>query len=78
MVLQQVGRFLKLKGRVGDTPLIGAGIYANDVCGASATGIGEGIIRVNLSSIVSYLVKFGVSVENATRSAIDYLTQNVN
>ncbi len=72
------GTILKLKGRVGDTPLIGAGIYANDSCGASATGIGEGIIRVNLSSFVCYLVKFGISVENATKSAIDYLSQKVN
>ncbi|MFZ8846750.1 MAG: isoaspartyl peptidase/L-asparaginase family protein [Candidatus Hydrothermia bacterium] len=72
------GTILKLKGRVGDTPLIGAGIYANEVCGASATGIGEGIIRVNLSSFVCYLVKIGISVENAVKSAIDYLTQKVN
>ncbi len=72
------GTILKLKGRIGDTPLIGAGIYANDVCGASATGIGEGIIRVNLSAFVCYLVKFGLSVENAVKSAIDYLTEKVN
>ncbi len=72
------GTILKLKGRVGDTPLIGAGIYANEFAGASATGIGEGIIRTNLSSFICHLVKFGISIENAVKSGIDYLTQKVN
>lgn len=71
------GIILKLKGRVGDTPLIGAGIYANEYCGASATGIGEGIIRTNLSAFVCNLAKFGISVQNAVKSAIDYLTKKV-
>ncbi len=72
------GTILKLKGRVGDTPLIGAGIYANEFAGASATGIGEGIIRTNLSAFVCHLVKFGISIENAVKSAIDYLNQKIN
>jgi beta-aspartyl-peptidase (threonine type) len=47
----------KLPGRVGDTPVIGAGTYADDRAGAaSATGWGEGIMRVLL-----------------TRTAIDHL-----
>lgn len=72
------GIVLKLKGRVGDTPIVGAGIYANEYCGASATGIGEGIIRTNLSSFVCNLAKLGISVKNAVKSGIDYLTEKVN
>ena len=44
------GTFLKLPGRIGDTPLIGAGTFASRELGAvSATGIGETIIKTNLS-----------------------------
>lgn len=40
----------KRPGRIGDSPVIGAGTYADDACGAaSATGEGEGIIRVVLT-----------------------------
>jgi beta-aspartyl-peptidase (threonine type) len=39
------GVLLKLEGRVGDTPLFGCGTYANRYGGASATGLGENIIR---------------------------------
>lgn len=43
------GITLKRPGRVGDSPLIGAGTYADDTLGAvSATGLGEAIIRVAL------------------------------
>lgn len=39
----------KLSGRVGDSPIVGAGTYADDAMGAaSATGLGEGILRVTL------------------------------
>ncbi|MGQ4891243.1 MAG: isoaspartyl peptidase/L-asparaginase family protein [Candidatus Njordarchaeia archaeon] len=44
------GLLLKLPGRIGDTPLIGAGTYANNRSGAaSATGIGEQIIKSSLT-----------------------------
>ncbi|CAB4281072.1 unnamed protein product [Prunus armeniaca] len=35
----------KMVGRIGDTPIIGAGTYANSLCAVSATGKGEAIIR---------------------------------
>lgn len=42
-----------LPGRVGDTPLIGCGIYADNRCGAvSLTGIGEGIIRLAMAKAI--------------------------
>ena len=44
------GIFGKLPGRVGDTPIVGAGTYADDELGAaSATGVGEAIIRTCLT-----------------------------
>lgn len=45
----------KRPGRVGDTPLLGAGIYADDALGAAvATGVGEGIMRVSLCARVTH------------------------
>ena len=40
---------LKLPGRIGDTPIPGAGTYANEIAACSASGVGEDIIRVMLS-----------------------------
>jgi beta-aspartyl-peptidase (threonine type) len=52
----------KLRGRVGDSPLIGCGTYADDALGAaSATGLGESIIRVTLSRHVLDLVGAGAA-----------------
>ncbi|MCI0343106.1 MAG: isoaspartyl peptidase/L-asparaginase, partial [Planctomycetales bacterium] len=45
------GIWFKLPGRIGDTPLFGAGTYANGDGAASATGHGEGIIRVGLTKV---------------------------
>jgi beta-aspartyl-peptidase (threonine type) len=51
------GRWLKLPGRVGDSAVVGAGIYADDLSGAaSATGAGEEIIRVGLCKSVCDLM----------------------
>jgi L-asparaginase / beta-aspartyl-peptidase len=47
------GTLMKRAGRIGDSPLIGCGTYADDRCGAaSATGHGEAIIRVLLTRVV--------------------------
>ena len=47
------GLAYKLPGRVGDSPLIGAGLYVDDTAGAAgATGVGEEIIRVGGSYFV--------------------------
>lgn len=43
------GIWFKLPGRVGDTPVIGAGTYASRFGAASATGHGEGIMRLHLT-----------------------------
>ncbi len=44
------GTTAKRWGRVGDSPIIGAGTYATPICGVSATGTGEYFIRLNVSA----------------------------
>ncbi len=61
----------KLPGRVGDSPVMGAGAYANDLCGASATGWGEHIMRVVLSRMVVLYVEEGLDVMAAARKGIE-------
>ncbi|MBA7594521.1 isoaspartyl peptidase/L-asparaginase [candidate division WOR-3 bacterium] len=51
------GVILKLPGRLGDTPVFGAGLYANELGAVSATGHGEGIIRLCLSKEAVDLMK---------------------
>jgi beta-aspartyl-peptidase (threonine type) len=49
----------KLPGRVGDSPIIGAGTYAaNDACAVSATGVGEYFIRLDVAKEICGLVKW--------------------
>jgi beta-aspartyl-peptidase (threonine type) len=49
----------KLPGRVGDSPIIGAGTYAaNDACAVSATGVGEYFIRLSVAKEICGLVKW--------------------
>jgi len=61
----------KAPGRVGDSPVMGAGAFANDVCGASATGYGEHIMRVVLSRMAVLYVEEGLDVMSAARKAMD-------
>jgi L-asparaginase / beta-aspartyl-peptidase len=67
----------KLPGRVGDSPLIGAGTWADNAsCAVSATGDGEFFIRFAVAhEIASRLVHRGERLEEAARSAIDGLGQ---
>jgi beta-aspartyl-peptidase (threonine type) len=68
----------KRPGRVGDTPLFGAGTWADDASGAcSGTGIGEMIIRVGLARTACDLVRAGVPAEEAARRAIEELGARV-
>jgi beta-aspartyl-peptidase (threonine type) len=61
------GRQNKLPGRVGDSPLINAGTYANNkTCGVSATGIGELFIRNTVAFNISALIEYkGYSLKQA-------------
>ena len=53
------GRQNKMPGRVGDSPLINAGTYANNkTCGVSATGVGELFIRNTVAFNISALMEY--------------------
>jgi beta-aspartyl-peptidase (threonine type) len=66
-------------GRVGDSPIIGSGVYAdNQSCAISCTGFGEDFMRVALAKTVSDLVEFkGLDAIAATEQGIEYLTKKV-
>ena len=49
----------QLPGRVGDSPLIGAGTYADELCAVSATGAGEALIRAVAAHELASLVRLG-------------------
>lgn len=63
----------KRPGRVGDSPVIGAGNYANNAtCAVSATGDGEYFIRASVAHDISALMEYrGLSVEEAARTVLD-------
>jgi beta-aspartyl-peptidase (threonine type) len=65
----------KKYGRVGDTPLVGLGTYADDVCAVSGTGHGEffmlGVTAYDVSARMRYK---GLNLESAARETIDHLT----
>ncbi len=63
----------KLPGRVGDTPVIGAGTYVNNAtCAVSATGDGEYFIRATVGRDVSALMEYrGMSLTDAARAALE-------
>jgi L-asparaginase / beta-aspartyl-peptidase len=69
----------KLPGRVGDSPLIGCGLYADDQTGGcSSTGWGESIIKVLLAKTATDLIGAGHDPTTAARVAIDTLARRVN
>jgi len=70
------GYWLKLSGRVGDTPIAGAGFYAESgVGGAVATGIGEYAIRLTLSKRTVDLIRSGLNAKLAAEQAISEVTR---
>ncbi len=64
----------KMVGRVGDVPIIGAGLYADNMKGAVAcSGHGESIIRVVLAKSTVDLLALGLSAVEAAKAAVDLL-----
>jgi L-asparaginase / beta-aspartyl-peptidase len=62
-------------GRIGDTPLVGAGTYADDVCAVSCTGHGEYfMLGVSAFDVAARMKYKGLSLENASQETIDRLT----
>jgi isoaspartyl peptidase/L-asparaginase-like protein (Ntn-hydrolase superfamily) len=64
----------KLPGRVGDSPIIGAGLYADDQAGAAvATGRGEEILRFSVTSRVVEAMRRGASAQDACEGVIRFM-----
>ena len=69
---------LMLPGRVGDTPLIGCGVYADNHAGAvSMTGLGETIIRVAVAKEITDRLAEGLLVDKAARQVLRKLATRV-
>ena len=69
----------KFPGRVGDSPLIGSGCYADNTAGAvSATGRGEGLIRVVMAkTVIDLMGSNGRGADDAAHTAVKLLEQKV-
>lgn len=70
------GMAFKRHGRVGDSPIIGAGLFVDgDVGAATATGVGELMIKVAGAHSVVEAMRYGMSPEEACRSVIHRITK---
>ena len=69
----------KRLGRVGDSPIVGSGVFAdNETCAVSATGYGEDFMRTVISKTISdFIFMKGMNAEEATQAGIEYLTRKV-
>lgn len=66
------GMAYKMHGRIGDSPIIGAGLYVdNEIGAATSTGVGEEVIRIVGCHLVVELMRQGNSPEEACRLAVD-------
>ncbi len=66
------GLAFKMKGRVGDSPIIGAGLFVdNEIGAATATGLGELVMKTVGSFLVVELMRNGLSPEQACKKAVE-------
>ncbi|MFT3745264.1 MAG: N(4)-(beta-N-acetylglucosaminyl)-L-asparaginase [Pyrinomonadaceae bacterium] len=65
------GMAFKIHGRVGDSPIIGAGLFVdNEVGAATSSGVGEEVIRICGTHLIIELMRFGSTPEKACKEAI--------
>jgi N4-(beta-N-acetylglucosaminyl)-L-asparaginase len=70
------GLAFKMRGRVGDSPIIGAGLYVdNEVGAATATGVGEEVVRICGAHTIVELMRQGRSPEQACKGALERLVR---
>ena len=70
------GMGFKMRGRLGDSPIIGAGLYVDNEVGAcTATGQGEDVIRIAGAHTVIELMRQGMSPEKACKKAIERIVK---
>ncbi len=70
------GASYKMHGRVGDSPIIGAGLFLDgEVGGACATGLGEAVIRVSGSAMVVEMMRNGATPQEACKAIVERIYQ---
>jgi L-asparaginase / beta-aspartyl-peptidase len=69
------GRLGQRPGRVGDSPQIGAGTWADGSVAVSCTGAGESFIRCGAARLLGALVASGASIESAARTVLDEVAE---
>lgn len=73
------GMAYKLHGRVGDSPIIGAGLFVdNEVGGATATGVGELVMKTLGSFLVVELMRQGASPQEACEEAVQRIIKKMD
>lgn len=69
----------KLHGRVGDSPIIGAGMFVdNEIGGCCATGVGEAVMKTLGSFLIVELMRQGASPQEACEEGISRIVKNQN
>lgn len=63
------------RGRVGDSPVIGAGTWADRHVAVSCTGKGEAFVRAGAARLLGALVAHGVALEQAARTVLDEVAE---
>lgn len=65
------GMAFKLHGRIGDSPVIGAGLFVdNEIGAATSSGVGEEVIRICGTHLIIELMRFGYAPEKACEEAV--------
>ena len=73
------GLSYKMHGRVGDSPIIGAGMFVdNEVGGCCATGVGEAVMKTLGSFLIVELMRQGASPQEACEEGIARIVKNQN
>lgn len=73
VALSTGGTAITLRGRIGDTPILGAGLYAGPSGAVAATGKGERIIEANASRAVHDMIRDGRGARNAAQRVVEMI-----
>jgi beta-aspartyl-peptidase (threonine type) len=71
------GTMGKLPGRVGDSPLIGVGTYADELCAVSATGTGEAFMRAVFAARVADRIRRGEEPAGAIQNVLNRIEREL-
>jgi beta-aspartyl-peptidase (threonine type) len=72
------GMINKYQGRIGDSPLVGCGFYADEYAAISCTGYGEDFIRLMIAQRAASYVAQGASAQEAAEAAMSFLSQHAS